>query len=220
MPVPPDLAALDVRLPAPRRERSYRASAALVAVGMVALPLLYLGLLAALAAAVVWYAIYGPELIGGLRVGFATLFAYLSPLFVGAVALLFLVKPLFARRARQGEPVVLQPADEPALFSFVDRLATAVGAPAPREIRVDVQANASASFRRGLWSMAGDDLVLTIGLPLADALTVRQFAGVLAHEFGHFTQGAGMRLTYLVETISRWFERVVYERDAWDDWLA
>jgi len=30
---------------------------------------------------------------------------------------------------------------------------------------------------------------LTIGLPLVAGLNLRQFAGVLAHEFGHFTQG-------------------------------
>ena len=47
-------------------------------------------------------------------------------------------------------------------------------------------------------------------------LTLREFAGVLAHEFGHFTQGFGMRLTYIIHTISGWFARVVHERDAWD----
>ena len=45
---------------------------------------------------------------------------------------------------------------------------------------------------------------------------------MLAHEFGHFTQGAGMRLTYVIRSINFWFARVVYERDEWDarldDW--
>ena len=45
---------------------------------------------------------------------------------------------------------------------------------------------------------------------------MRQFAGVLAHEFGHFAQGAGMRLTYVIRRINLWFARVVYERDEWD----
>ncbi len=78
---------------------------------------------------------------------------------------------------------------------------------------MDCQVNASASLRRGLWSK---DLVLTVGLPLASGLDMRQFAGVLAHEFGHFAQGAGMRLTYVIRKINFWFARVVYERDAWD----
>ena len=42
---------------------------------------------------------------------------------------------------------------------------------------------------------------------------------MLAHEFGHFTQGTGLRLTYLVRAINYWFVRVVYERDGWDQWL-
>ena len=48
---------------------------------------------------------------------------------------------------------------------------------------------------------------------------MQQFAGVLAHEFGHFTQGWGMRLSYVIRSISLWFTRVVYERDAWDQKL-
>lgn len=59
-----------------------------------------------------------------------------------------------------------------------------------------------------------------IGMPLVAGLDMRQFAGVLAHEFGHFSQGVGMRLTYIIRSISHWFTRVVYERDSWDEWLA
>jgi hypothetical protein len=66
----------------------------------------------------------------------------------------------------------------------------------------------------------GGELVLTIGLPLAAGLNLKQFAGVLAHEFGHFSQGAGMRLSALIRTINVWFARMVYERDSWDETLA
>ncbi len=47
-------------------------------------------------------------------------------------------------------------------------------------------------------------------------LTVEEFAGVLAHEFGHFTQGAAMRLSYLVRFVNSWLARVVYTYDSWD----
>jgi hypothetical protein len=67
--------------------------------------------------------------------------------------------------------------------------------------------------------MARNDMVLKIGLPLVANLTASEFAGVVAHEFGHFTQGAGMRLNYLVRSINFWFARVAYERDAWDEAL-
>ena len=68
--------------------------------------------------------------------------------------------------------------------------------------------------------MLGSDLVLTIGVPLAAVLSIQQFVGILAHEFGHFSQGTGMRLSYIIRSINAWFARVVYERDAWDEWLA
>jgi Zn-dependent protease with chaperone function len=147
--------------------------------------------------------------------------AYLAPIVVGVLMILFMIKPLFARPAREPNPLKLEPNHEPRLFEFVRQLCDAVRAPVPREIRVDCDVNASASFRRGLWSMiVGRDLVLTIGMPLAAGLTLREFAGVLAHEFGHFSQGLGMRLSYIIRSVSLWFARVVYERDAWDEWLA
>jgi hypothetical protein len=68
--------------------------------------------------------------------------------------------------------------------------------------------------------MLGNDLVLTIGLPLVAGLSLREFTGVLAHEFGHFAQGTGMRLTYVVRMTSAWLERVVYHRDRLDEWLV
>jgi hypothetical protein len=54
----------------------------------------------------------------------------------------------------------------------------------------------------------GNDLVLTIGLPLVAGFNLREFAGVLAHEFGHFSQGVGMRISYVIRSISFWFTRV------------
>jgi Zn-dependent protease with chaperone function len=54
---------------------------------------------------------------------------------------------------------------------------------------------------------------------LVAGLTLPQFAGVLAHEFGHFSQGTGMRLGRTIRGVNAWFHRVVYERDGWDEAL-
>jgi hypothetical protein len=137
-------------------------------------------------------------------------------MFAGAVLVFFMIKPLFARRASHAQPLALNPGAEPLLFAFVTKLCQTVGAPFPTRIDIDCQLNASASFRRGAFSFLGHDLVLTIGLPLVAGLSLREFAGVLAHEFGHFTQGFGMRLTYVIRSVNGWFARVVFERDAWD----
>jgi hypothetical protein len=89
----------------------------------------------------------------------------------------------------------------------------------PSLIELDCEVNASAGLRHGFRSFFGCDLVLRIGLPLVAGLSAREFAGVLAHEFGHFTQGTAMRLNYIIRRIDDWFARVIWQRDAWDEWL-
>ncbi len=203
----------------------YRVGIFLALTVMVLLPLIYLALIGAVGYAVYWHAITNTGLLtsdlGASRTsGRARLFAfllYLAPVAIGVILVLFMFKPLLSRPQKRRQPRKLSRAKEPLLFAFVDRLCDAVHAPRPKRIDVDLQVNASASFRAGMLSMLGTDLVLTIGIPLLAGLNMRQFAGVLAHEFGHFSQGAGMRTTYVVRTIAHWFSRVVYERDAWDE---
>jgi Zn-dependent protease with chaperone function len=193
----------------------YSAGLAIVAFAMVLLPLLYLTLIAFAAWAVLWHLKNDTWIFDGPsgRGGFSRLLLYLGPAVAGGILVFFMVKPFFAAKAKRPEPITLDPEQEPLLFAFVQKICGLVGAKAPCRIDVDCEVNASASLRRGLWSK---DLVLTIGLPLASGLDMRQFAGVLAHEFGHFAQGAGMRLTYIIRKINFWFARVVFERDAWD----
>jgi hypothetical protein len=149
----------------------------------------------------------GPWLVGAL------------PLFIGLVVLVCLVKPLFARPVSPDKPLRLDPREEPLLFGFVGRLCQALGAPVPREIHVDCRVNASAGFRRGLLSLFGNDMVLTLGLPLVQGLSLQQLAGVMAHELGHFSQRAGMRVSYVVRVVNFWLVRLVYGRDRFDQMI-
>ena len=135
---------------------------------------------------------------------------------MGLIVILFMVKPLFAGRPPAPPAMALDTEQERLLFAFIGRICRLVGAPRPRRVEVNCAVNAAASFRLGAASLFGQDMTLTIGLPLVAGLSMRQFAGVLAHEFGHFSQGAGMRLTYVIRQINGWFFRVVYERDRWD----
>ncbi len=198
----------------------YLVNLAIVSVVMLILPLVYLAIVVAVGY-VLFLHITG-QLIdySGIKSGKVLLLAFVGPLVIGGLLLLFMIKPLFAPAPRRSADLALRPEENRTLFEFVARLCRMIGAPEPREIRVDCQANASASFRRGMLSFFGSDLTLTIGLPLVVGLNLRQFTGVLAHEFGHFAQGGGMRLTYIIRSISFWFMRVVYERDAWDERLV
>ncbi len=217
------LAAFTGPVPRTRVSIFYEAGLLLVTLMMVLLPLVYLAMVLAAGWGVYYYASHFSFLLtsgsGGPRLYLVKLMAYLGPLFIGVVLVFFMVKPLFAWRAPQAQPLALNPAVEPTLFAFIAKICDLVGAPMPKRIDLDCALNAAASFRRGLLSLFGHDLVLTIGLPLVAGLNLRGFAGVLAHEFGHFTQGFGMRLSYVIRNVNGWFARVVYERDAWDLWL-
>ncbi|HEX5139079.1 MAG TPA: M48 family metallopeptidase, partial [Planctomycetota bacterium] len=197
------LAGLEGRIARPRVRPLYRVGLALAAFAMIALPLLYVGLIAAVCVGI-WLAAGAMESWAQPTAGIVIVSV------LGGLVVLFLVKPLLARPGRAGAraPLALRRDRQPLLFAFVDRLCAVVGFPSPSRIDIDTEPNASASPRRGLVSLLRKDLVLTIGMPLAGALDLRAFAGVLAHELGHFAQGAGMRLTYVVRSINFWFARV------------
>ena len=217
-------AAFPSRVPRTSVSFFYQFGLLFVTVAMVLLPVLYVGLIAVAGWAVYYWATHFYFLLtsvqGGARVYLFKLVMYGGPLFAGVVLVLFMIKPFFASRPRHAQPLALSPGAEPLLFTFIANVCQTVGAPFPKRMDLDCQLNAAASFRRGALSFLGNDLVLTIGLPLVAALNLREFAGVLAHEFGHFTQGFGMRLSYIIRSINGWFARVVYERDEWDLWLA
>ncbi len=198
---------------------SYRATLLAVTFVMLLLPLIYLALIAVVGWGTYYHATHHLSWFASMGSKRLAFLAYASPLFAGLTMVFFMVKPLFSARHQGEDARILRPREEPLLFEFVGQVAEAVGASKPVEIRVDSEVNASASFRRGLLSFFGDDLVLTLGLPLVGGLSLEQFGGVLAHEFGHFAQGGGMRLTYVVRSINAWFFRVVYERDHFDEGL-
>jgi Zn-dependent protease with chaperone function len=202
----------------------YRVGLVLVTITMILLPVLYICLIGVAAWGLYYFASHSTGLLkpmrGGGRLYIFQLLLYCGGLFIGLILLLFMVKPLFARRPRHAQPLALNPGVESTLYAFIARICDTVGAPMPTRIDLDCNLNASAGFRRGALSLFGSDLVLTIGLPLVAGLTVRELAGVIAHEFGHFTQGFGLRLSYVIRSVNGWFARVVYERDAWDLWLA
>jgi Zn-dependent protease with chaperone function len=215
------LAGLEGRLPQPPVPLAYLLGLVVVSFAMVLLPLLYVLIIVAAAAAVLWWALHGLDLLthgtlGSLKI---RLFLYLAPLVGGGSVPVFLIKPLFSRTSTSPGDATVDPRNQPLLFAFVKRLAAVVGAPVPDRVILDCEVNAGAGLELGLLRREGSALVLSIGLPLVAGLTLPQFAGVLAHEFGHFSQGTGMRLGRTIRGVNAWFHRVVYERDGWDEAL-
>lgn len=185
-------------------------------VGLIFLQFLYVLLIAVAAAATCFLTII--TIRSGIPINFVTIAVYLIPPIVGGIATLFLLKPIFSRTSAPIEMTCLSRETEPILFEFVNRLSQMLGAPCPSKIYVDLKPNAAASVS-GWRGFFRGEVELTIGLPFAIGLTLPQFTGVLAHEFGHFAQRTGLRSFFLIQKIQHWFSRVVYERDHWDDWL-
>lgn len=214
------VAQFDGRVKRVWRSPFYLLALSFVALVMLLLPVIYLAMVAGVGYLVCWHATASHAIFQTPGVIYLKVLVYVVPLVAGPILLLFMIKPIFARCVRRESRVSLVRDNEPRLFDFVDAVCEAVGAVKPKRIDIACNVNASASFRRGLLSLVGSDLVLTIGMPLVAGLTVKQFAGVLAHEFGHFTQALAMRLTFIIDRINMWFARVVYERDSWDEKLV
>jgi Zn-dependent protease with chaperone function len=227
VPTPDEITAAELKAAltgiVPRRPISvfYQLGLLIVAIFMILLPVVYVAFVAGVAYATYWYGVHAKVLfssyVGGVHVLILKAILYLGPIVGGAIAVFFMFKPILARPRQRTEPMELNPAQHPRLYQFIAHLCDLLHVPVPRRIYLDSELNASAGFRRGLWSFLGHDLVLTLGLPLVNGLNTRQLAAVVSHELGHCTQAFAMRLGYLINQIDRWFIRVVYERDTWDN---
>ncbi|MEM8681001.1 MAG: M48 family metalloprotease [Planctomycetota bacterium] len=199
-----------------RRRAGYSLSVLLVAGLVVILPGVYAGLVALSLGTLVWH-------VASWRAWLGSPFNAVTHLLLSGLGLVWsvaLIKPLFAPRAHRGYAHKLAAETEPRLHGFVAAVFRTAGLAPPSRIELDHEANASARLGNTLGDLfRGRVTVLTIGLPLVAGLSTGQFAGVLAHECGHFRQQVGMRLSTLIRWIITWFARLVYEQDAWDQWI-
>ena len=210
------LDALRRNLSLPSPGLGYRALLIIVGWTMVLLPLVYVSLIGVATVAVVWHA---RENVGWLEHGVFASVLYLSVLPIGAIVVFFLVKPIFAESSRRQHAHRLERSEQPFLFAYIEALCRTLQAPAPAVIEVDVIINAAAGLHLDMVTKTRRGHVLTIGLPLVSGMSLRELTGVLSHEFGHFRQGSGMKMTQRIHGIQTWFARAVYERDEWDERL-
>lgn len=80
----------------------------------------------------------------------------------------------------------LQAGEAPLLEEDVERLRSAIGAPALDGIVIDGDLNAAAASVPRVLGMFGHQHYLVLGLPLMQLLDREELASVIAHEFGHF----------------------------------
>lgn len=212
--------AFDGKLERAGASMGYRIGIILVFVAMIMLPVLYAGIIAATVWAVWWHMSHSAVMfnhITGVRVTLLMGVIYVAPIIAGAVLVLSMVVPLFWQSRKGPRPMWVDRREQPLLYAYVEQLCDAMRVPRPHRIDVIADANAAAYSDNGLFGLIRRRLVLVIGLPLVNSMTVKQFTGVVAHEFGHFAQGGLMRLTYVVQRINTGFIRIAWGRSGIDD---
>ena len=213
--------AFDGQLERRRVSFGYRIGLAAVALLVVLLPVVYFGIIAG-TIWLVWYHItHSVAMFHGVRGRGIILLGviYVAPILAGGVLVLAMIMPLFWRSRRGPRPLWVDRGEQPVLYAYVDKLCDAMRAPRPYRIDLSAAANASAVLDNGIFGLVRRRLVLTLGLPLARSMDLRQFTGVVAHELGHFSQGSMMRLSYVVHSINRWFATMAFGRSGIDDML-
>ncbi len=203
----PEIPIISTRTPV-----QYQIGLFLCAVVMILLPIIYLALIALTGYGTYFYAT-NVYFLDDVRPGWLALLLYLTPIISGIILLYYMIKPLFLRSGITMQGINLKPEEGESFIQLVNELCQLIRAPVPTEIVLNCDVNASASFRKGIIGIIKNELHLTVGIPLIYTLNIRQLSGVLAHELGHFSQGAGMRLSYIVRSINYWFFKTVAEGD-------
>ncbi|WP_285749258.1 M48 family metallopeptidase [Lentzea sp. NBRC 105346] len=103
------------------------------------------------------------------------------------IAIAWTLRPRVGR-AGTNEWAIITRDDAPALFTLIDRVAAATGAPQPHHVALDYEFNASA----GIFGLRRKRQ-LVLGLPLWGILRPQQRVALLGHEFGHFVNNDSAR---------------------------
>lgn len=125
-----------------------------------------------------------------------------STLLAGFAAILL----LRATRIKQPEPAGQQllPADAPQLFGVIDRIRRKVRGPRIHRVVINDEFNAAIFRAPRLGILGWHRNTLIIGLPLMQALSRRDFAAILAHEYGHLSREHGRLDTWIYHSRMLW----------------
>ena len=155
--------------------------------------------------------------------GFAMLI--LLGVYLGVITLclmfgLFLVKFIFTRLNVEEEgKTLVKESDCPQIFELIREVAEATKSPMPHKVYLSTEINACVYFNTTFWSMffpVRKNLVLGVGL--FATTSTEEIKGILAHEFGHFSQDS-MKISSVVYTANIVMGNLVYGEDAWDRWV-
>jgi aconitate hydratase len=144
------------------------------------------------------------------------LIAYFLPMFVGIMLLISMLKPFIARPARKEFSIPIPRKKEQALSSYIEKLCISLNFRLKMNIEVDCSTNVTLRYKKGFIGFLGNNLMLTIGLPVISETTMAEFASVISCELGNFTKRTRMYIYLIITGINGWFTRVVFDEDQTD----
>jgi Zn-dependent protease with chaperone function len=194
------------------KSQAYKAIFAVVLFILVYLMLfaLAIGLLAAcLFGAVKVIALKFSGITLGLAIGLAA---------VGFFAIFFMIKFVFSKNSADYSHLTeIDIETEPELHAMIRELVDETGTKFPKRIYVSPEVNASVFYDSGFWSMfLPVKKNLHIGLGLVNTTTVSELKGILAHEFGHFSQRS-MKVGSYVYNVNKVIHNILYDNDDYEE---
>jgi Zn-dependent protease with chaperone function len=142
----------------------------------------------------------------------ASILLSLGILSFAGLLLYFLIKFIFVKdKIDRSHMVEISRNDEQALFKLIEEVVEEVGTKFPKRIYLSHEVNAGVFYDSTFWSMfIPTEKNLHIGLGLMNATTETEFRGIMAHEFGHFSQKS-MRIGSFVHQVNKIIYNQLYD---------
>ncbi len=169
-------------------------------------------LLLLLAVGILAICTYGAVFLVTSAPSFITLMIGLGLIGVGFFILYFMMKFLFTKKKSDYSNLTeIDIYNEHELRKMIQELVIEVGTDFPKKIYVSPEVNASVFYDSSFWSMFFPVRKnLHIGLGLVNTNTVTELKGILAHEFGHFSQKS-MKVGSFVYNVNRIIYNLLYD---------
>lgn len=133
----------------------------------------------------------------------------------------FMVKFLFSKNKNDLSHLTeIDIKNEPELFKIIQELVNEIGTDFPKKVYLSPDVNASVFYDSSFWSMILPiKKNLHIGLGLVNSVTVSELKGILAHEFGHFSQKS-MKVGSYVYNVNKVIHNMLFENESYENAIS
>lgn len=139
---------------------------------------------------------------------------------MGVMVFIFLIKFIFKRNiVDRSHLIEIKAADEPRLFALLQEIVDETHTQFPKKVYLSSSVNAGVFYNSSFWSMFFPVRKnLEIGLGLVNGVNEAELKAILAHEFGHFSQGS-MKVGSYVYHVNQVLYNLLFENKTFNLWL-